>query len=125
MRLDEKLKPIPWAERPTGALVGAGSHWPWITPGSSPDYFSKKCIILSVPVLHGNRTENLVMGSVLPKTFPVPVPTPFVNPIQTRSYYPKPNSTIPTCQCEYLSNSGFSWLGSTVLPSFPLNVNQK
>ncbi len=28
MRLDEKLKPIPWTEQPTGALVGADSCWP-------------------------------------------------------------------------------------------------
>jgi len=25
LRLDEKMQPIPWIERPTGALVGAGS----------------------------------------------------------------------------------------------------
>jgi hypothetical protein len=41
MRLDEKLKPIPWAERPTGALVGAGSHWPWIILVLVPTIFQK------------------------------------------------------------------------------------
>jgi hypothetical protein len=28
LKLDEKLKPIPWTEEPTGALVGADSRWP-------------------------------------------------------------------------------------------------
>jgi hypothetical protein len=26
--MDEKLQAILWTERPTGALVGTGSHWP-------------------------------------------------------------------------------------------------
>jgi hypothetical protein len=29
LKLDEKMQPIPWIERPTGALVGAGSLWPY------------------------------------------------------------------------------------------------
>jgi len=63
--------------------------------GSSPYYFSKKCIILSVPVLDGNRTENLVMGSVLPQKIPVPVSTPFVkirsnsDPVLTTQNWPQ------------------------------------
>jgi hypothetical protein len=28
LKLDEKLKDMPWTERPTDALEGAGSHWP-------------------------------------------------------------------------------------------------
>jgi len=65
--------------------------------GSSPYYFSKKCIILSVPVLDGNRTENLVMGSVLPQKIPVPVSTPFVksDPIQTPFLLPKTGHSEP------------------------------
>jgi hypothetical protein len=29
LKLDEKMQPIPWIEWPTGALVGAGSLWPY------------------------------------------------------------------------------------------------
>jgi hypothetical protein len=27
---NEKTQPIQWTERPTGALVGANSLWPWL-----------------------------------------------------------------------------------------------
>jgi len=34
--LNEKMQPIQWTERPTGALVAAGSLWPLISHTTDP-----------------------------------------------------------------------------------------
>ncbi len=44
---DEKTQLILWTERPTGALVGAGSLWPFVFEASG-----KKKILTILPTVH-------------------------------------------------------------------------
>jgi hypothetical protein len=54
LALNEKTEPIQWTERPTGALVAAGSHW--TQSRSKPPLFS---ILASVTHVHKSQISHI------------------------------------------------------------------